>query len=1469
MRRLLILSILCLGFAAGPAQALFSLLGVKNSMVEFLLDQISTEGVFEITVDEVEEPEDGVTAIRGLKIADAGGVWFTAESLDFSWNPSRLLQGEVEFSNLAMSDIAVLRQPVMPEGDPDAAPEAPADTPDDGARFQWPRSPLALRIDRLALTRVAIAEAVLGHAIAFDAEGAARDEGDIQSARLAVRRTDAITGTIDFDYARDFSTNTLALNLAAAEAPGGLVATLADLPKDAPTEVTLRADGPPTDWRATFDLALADMLWADGQAAISYEGPLKVDAAFSARPGAQLPQDIANLLGTEAEIIAKAAEGPDGTILIEQGQITSPDLRLTASGTFNRNTLASDLAVDLAAEAGLAAPFDGVDFGGLTFVGRVVGAPGDIAADGDLVLAGVATAPADVERAELSVDVRQSGPDDTPTTELSIAGLTRGLRLDKIAAGVIGDADVELVATLTGQDVALETLWLDSNVLRLSASGVANLDTQDFDLGYGISAPDMGPVAGAYGVEATGTIDLTGAAQQTGGVLTATMNSALSAFRHPLAEAAQLDHQGQVRLDPGTEGTPDTITFEMTGTGEGLRIDRIGPEVLATVTMDGAGTLAGDDLTLSQARLLSQPLSVIASGQLNLDTLIGALDYDVQAPATERVASLYDVPVGGVLSARGRATLGGKQTEPVVAGNLTMTGLVWDGTRYGDVTLGHDVTASASPKGDLDLTVRGSPFGPVDVKTGFALEQPVLTVTGLTASALGIAASGDLRASLDGPFATGDLAFNARDLRAAGRFAGTPLSGSLKGTARLTAPNGRQSVALRATGSGIATEGVRIDALDLDAAVANALGTPSVKADLGLASVTAGSIALERTDLTAGGPLSALNLTVTTQGTLDRKPLTATTTARANLSGPTLRATVNRLEAALDADAVSLNQPMQITSRAGTVAVRGMDLSLPDGGSLIGDVTSYGGPLGADVTISLPSLAFLKRLADVPIASGAIDATASFDTRRGTGGANIAGRNLVFEDVDTGSGLGLDTTLTLAGRRAEIAAQVSGNFGEPLRITANVPLTGGTPGLATRGPVQATVDWTGEIGDLWALVPAAGHVLTGQTTIDLGIGGDISAPEITGGVRVREGGYQNTDFGTILTGLTLDTTLAQGGDLGLSLRANDGAAGTIAVDGTVALDASGIDIRTKIGSAVLARRDDIKARIGGTIDVKGAATALTVGGKLTVEDAEVRLINNNPPGIVTLGDVIIKGAPEPEPDDDASSVTLNIDVDAPGRIFVRGRGLDSQWGMALAIRGDAAAPDIRGTIERQRGQLSLIGKTFDLARGKISFDGGRTIDPRIDVMLERTDNNFTGRIVVDGTASDPQLSFTSTPALPEDEVLPRTLFGKSSQALTASQAIQLGIGIATLLDGGDGALGSVRGAIGVDSLDVEQDADGNASVAAGKQVTEEIWVGTKQSLGEGGTSVVVEIDVFEDIQLEAEVDDGGSSSVGVQWQTDF
>jgi translocation and assembly module TamB len=309
---------------------------------------------------------------------------------------------------------------------------------------------------------------------------------------------------------------------------------------------------------------------------------------------------------------------------------------------------------------------------------------------------------------------------------------------------------------------------------------------------------------------------------------------------------------------------------------------------------------------------------------------------------------------------------------------------------------------------------------------------------------------------------------------------------------------------------------------------------------------------------------------------------------------------------------------------------------------------------------------------------------------------------------------------------------------------------------------------------------------------------------------------------------------------------------------------------TKIDRAVLVRRDDVTAKISGDLAMDGPLNDLALKGALKIEKAEVRLIAAPPVDVTDLDGIRIKGAPEPEENGDGdSAMSLDLTITAPNDIFVRGRGLESEWKLDLAITGDAAQPVMTGSIEKVRGRLDLLGRDFDLARGRIGFDGGREIDPQIDVALEREDHGIRGGIVVEGRASAPELHFASVPALSEDEVMPRLLFGQSKQSLSGPQAIQLATGIATLMSGKSGPLDFVREAAGIDVLRIEGETAETATVTVGRNVGDGIFVGAKQGLQGQGTTITVEVDVFNGVKVDSEIKQEGGSNVGVTWRKDF
>ncbi len=1182
--------------------------------------------------------------------------------------------------------------------------------------------------------------------------------------------------------------------------------------------------------------------------------------------GLRLDQIPAEVIGDARLAVDASMTGSEVTL--RTAEIDSQALTVSASGTANTETGNFDVSYQASApQIGPVLEPYGVEAKG------TIAAQGQAASEDGVLSLQTSADLTDFQYPQLAAQrlhVEANAVQYAERTTFDVTGNGQALQIDQLGPDLLDQADFAASGILEGTTLRLGQARLTSPVLEATAEGTVQTDGTGGELRYDIRSQQIGPVAQAYGVDAQGSVSATGTVELAPDGATVTTDANLTDFRSEFADAGRLNLEGTV----GQQG--EQITFYLTGGGERLRIDQIGPDLLGQADFVARGALDGQQLTLDQARLTSPLLNASAEGSLNLETSEGRIRYDVGSVALGPVAELYEVPVTGTAAAEGTVELVSTDGTPVpqITGQATVDDLSYDGTDIGDVALQHDVTLSQTPNGTLALRLTEGEFAPAAVQTRFRLEDQRLALNGLDLRALGLTASGDLAVNLETTLAEGTLEIGAADLS---RLPGAAVAGRANGRLRLAVENGRQNASLALAARSLTAGGVAIGAARVDAQIRDALGTPAVDAEIAAERIVSGGLTLATVTATAKGPLSALQIALQGEGDLDGKPLALATAARADVSGETMRATVSQLDLALAEDRVSLLEPLRLVSSGGTIRIDNLALALPDSGRLIGEVAYFGGPLAGNIQLDMPDISILARLAGAPVKSGALEVAAEFDTRSGRANADVAvtGREIVFADISGAGVLGLEATLDWNGRVADLDARVTGSFGEPLVVTAALPVvaSGGIPTLAERGPVSGQIRWNGEIGELWALVPAPGVVVTGEAAVDIGITGDISDPRFTGGVLLADGTVQYLDTGTILTGVSLATEIDETGALAIRLEGTDGANGTLRVVGTVGLGDEGVDLRIESRRAVLVRRDDVAARIGLDLHIFGPLNQLAIVGDVRIVEAEVRLVNANPPGIVTLGDVRIKGEPLPDEGngEPALPIRLQIDVTSPGNeIFVRGRGLDSQWQTDLQIRGDASQPVITGEVSAVRGTLDLIGKTFDLARGRVIFDGGRQIDPRLDVVLERQSSGITGRIIVSGFASDPQLSFASTPALPEDEVLPRVLFGTSSQGLSAAQGIQLAIGLATLLDGGGGTFEQLRNAVGVDTLSVEQDDEGDASLAIGEQIDENIWVGTKQSLtGEGGTSVAVEVDVFENVQVQGEAGSAGNSSVGVQWRKDF
>ncbi len=261
-----------------------------------------------------------------------------------------------------------------------------------------------------------------------------------------------------------------------------------------------------------------------------------------------------------------------------------------------------------------------------------------------------------------------------------------------------------------------------------------------------------------------------------------------------------------------------------------------------------------------------------------------------------------------------------------------------------------------------------------------------------------------------------------------------------------------------------------------------------------------------------------------------------------------------------------------------------------------------------------------------------------------------------------------------------------------------------------------------------------------------------------------------------------------------------------------------VDLHLAMRRAQPLSSDLLTATLDADLSLRGQMQGrMDAAGKITVDRATIQVPDKLPSSVAVL-DVRVPGQKPPPPPAPPPDVRLDLTIDAPGRIFIRGRGLYAELQGRLHIGGTAAAPRPSGGFDMRRGNISVAGQTLTFTTGKVGFDGSGKIDPTLDFVASSTSGNVTANLIVGGYASDPKITLSSTPELPQDEVLAQLLFGQSAASLGPFQLAEIAASLAQLTgaSGGFDPLGSARKALGLDRLSVGGGSGGHRRQRRGR-----------------------------------------------------
>jgi len=1367
-------------------------------------------------------------SVARIDVADATGPFAQIENLRLAWHPMSLLSGKVAISDLAADRVAVSRKPVLP----------PSTSTSSGNGLPFIR----IALDQLDIARIEIGEPVLGMAAVLRLQASARlvDPAEGLALDFALVREDApgeIKGRAR--YAPGDGTDSLYLDVTASEPAGGLVARLAQIEGLPALSLSVKGNAPLDNWdgRIALDAGAAGHL--GGTAAIKQvENGRRVMLDLAGEIAGLVPPDIRPLFSGQTTLIGSAIVEPEGRIALEGLNATAAGFGLALVGQLDTSARTADLKLDLVGgdPSHFAAFAPGVTWSGWRLNAAVTGAFASPSVDATLTaqnLSGAGYGAADIS---LVAKTTPAAGGLAFTVDGNAAGLTAedpkvaaalGKTAKLSAAGSLGEAG----PVLTDAKVTLEPL----------------------DLAFtGTAAPKS--VQGALRLDRLNLAAFSGLAGR------------------PLSGSAVLD--ARIDADPSTR----RIALDLDGSSKAITtgIAQVDDFFAGESRIKGAVSLAED------GRIAVNGLTLAAKG---LDVAVNGGIEKSAADLTARVklANLkqFDPRISGAANADLRFT-GGLDALGLTGKVSIPSGVAMD-KPIENLTLSVDLTdLTGRPGGTvaLDGKLAGKPAKGGATLTSLAdggrrLDDLDLAIGGVRAEgAAALAASG----LIDGKITI--AASNLADLSA---LILTDIAGKLDATVVLDASNGAQRVAIDAKAQGIDVAGNRVDRADINARIADLFGTPVIDGKAVLGGVRAGGQVIESATVTAKSAGTATDVT------LDTALLGSSINGKARISpaGADTNIRLDALKIARAGTNVTLSAPSNITIAKGGVSIDRLALVTGDGRATISGKAGETLDLNVDLRnlpLSLASLA-----APTLDMRGTLSGTARI-TGKATapaGDYDLKVAKLTNGDIAR-AGLGpfdISARGQLNGGRVGVQATINAPSVSGLTINGSVPIAAGDLDLKIKGAIDLAIANT-------ALATSGGN-LRGKAVVDAALGGPTSAPRASGSIRVSGASYNDSLNGIALSNIEAVLTGSDRAVTVSSFSAQTIQGGRIVGKGNVALDpAQGFPaaIEMTLQRATLVSSDLMRLVADGKINIEGpVATRPKIAGQINVRSLDINIPDKISGGIDPLdvrhvntgGKQQVKGGIRAQAQNRANATArkkakapspfvadLDLKVSAPNGVFVRGMGMDAEFGGDLTLRGTTADMITLGGFNLRRGRFSIVGRQLTFTEGTITFNG--SLDPELNFKADTSGGDVVASIIIAGNASAPEVSFTSTPTLPQDEVIARLLFGRSISTLTAGQALQVAQTVAQFSGGGPGVVDSIRRSLGVDALNIGTDSTGKGGqIGAGKRLNDKIYVGVQQGTTPDSSKVTVDVDVTRNIRIQGAAGADGSNEIGIGAQWDY
>lgn len=441
------------------------------------------------------------------------------------------------------------------------------------------------------------------------------------------------------------------------------------------------------------------------------------------------------------------------------------------------------------------------------------------------------------------------------------------------------------------------------------------------------------------------------------------------------------------------------------------------------------------------------------------------------------------------------------------------------------------------------------------------------------------------------------------------------------------------------------------------------------------------------------------------------------------------------------------------------------------------------GELRFEGLIDAPELVSLPGLAGSPVRAGAarVELALGGNWTRVTGTAHVDARDVAVQALQLDgrtqipelAPLALRASLDLADevRVAEgvlegpggIRADLTGRLGQAADVRTWLA-QGFGDGFGTAEVelgLQARVD---ELRRFLNLSPGLRN-LEGAAELTVRVEGTAAAPEVNGRLELTGGALRTNSALPAIGALNADLALSDGT---FTIEGVTGELGGAPFDlgGTLTLWPAderppSIDVALRGQDLLLYRKGGVRVRANSDLTIRGPLSGPTVAGQVALKDGryvqDFELLNTTgsrrtPQGRRGLQIFSLRDAPY-------SDLRFNVDVTSETPFRIDTNLTQGAVRPELRLRGTGAVPLVEGTVYIDPMRVKLPSGKLNVRAGTVVFSEANPFLPTLDVRADMRLRGYDIYVHIDGTYDEPEFDLTSSPTLPQDELLLLLLTG--------------------------------------------------------------------------------------------------------------